>query len=1149
VKGPWAYVSGLLDLPTIDDPAERRATWRQAMATLARESAEEGQSTLEGLHPAALAKGVKAAMVAGLVDDLEWLTPPAAGAALYALAAALPPGNEQREIGRRVLSRLKDGNAETFVAMATRMARGAGKGLSTPAVRARVGILTELPIGLGIRDGPLALGLVASRELQREWIVIPSTGSLHGRRMAARLLERAAREAATLALQGDEHPLRIWKSEGLREAWQRLLLDRESLVWRSVAIARGLIAPWVPELKKEIMGALAPELTPTEWRRGATSLAAMVAVNVDGAMRAAAGAIAAGAIERDSGVAQAFVWGIPRAAETEPEAASSLLQQVVTQAGADAAEAVAELHLEFGKAPFIERAAERALSALVHERQERNKDDGAEALAREIARDLKRDKQMDPSLREQLASALELFVTQGARQAYAAAREVIENASGQLDTLDALAQEEDESQGGRGGSTARRTSLAVLRDLDITILERHVLMDLLKLGDKDAKHEEDVDKIRGRISGWVLGREAVARDTADPPHPTLRLRQLRALIHLVDSEVAVGDDARAAQLRQRWCTIAGALLSRFDKAPPPVLFRTLMAALARTLDALVRAGAIDVVDALIICVNTFEEPAHLRTLAEASMDPDFEHMLERYARFSAALGNLSDAKYLSRERDSLFPAAPPAADGTPQKPAASPLAQGLSALSELARELVPHPTMRGEVLRTALVSLQVGLKVAARAESLSALASGGGGEQGALETLEMDLSTLRHLARAARSRLDPTTPAATVSADTTSNIQLARTLELVEDEGLSVQVSRVVSGAEPPLTREFVESCERELLEYVPRAIGRIVSSVLARIHTLPNDRPSLEAQLVRRGGPEPLPAWVPPRRTVGGFYIVKALGAGGAGSVFVVNRVEDRHDPGAEKFALKVPDYSATAARTLSEAEFLQLFRAEASALIALPAHRHLARFVTFDLAARPKPILVMELVEGVTFEQVVEARALDMPRCFALLDGVLQGLEAMHDVGVGHLDIKPSNVVLRENKDAVLVDFGLAGRHIRPGCATGHYGAPEVWGAAPEGTHVTPQAADVYAFGCMAFECLTGVPLFQAMNEMALISAHLAHDGLPPPLRAFASRVGFGPLGELIFWTLRRDPALRWTVGKVREAMRALAPQFTSLKWPLSI
>ena len=223
---------------------------------------------------------------------------------------------------------------------------------------------------------------------------------------------------------------------------------------------------------------------------------------------------------------------------------------------------------------------------------------------------------------------------------------------------------------------------------------------------------------------------------------------------------------------------------------------------------------------------------------------------------------------------------------------------------------------------------------------------------------------------------------------------------------------------------------------------------------------------------------------------------------VFVVHRVEDRHEPDAEKFALKVPDYSASAARLISEAEFQKMFRDEASALLAIPSHPNLARFVTFDLAARPKPILVMELVEGATLEHAVEARALDMTRCFALLDGVLSGLEAMHDVGVGHLDRKPGNVVLREGRDPVLVDFGLSGRHIRPGCATGPYGAPEVWGAEVDGAKPTAQAADVYAFGCLAFETLTGWTLFDADSEIQQVAMHLSHDGLPGPVARCSRR-----------------------------------------------
>jgi serine/threonine protein kinase len=297
----------------------------------------------------------------------------------------------------------------------------------------------------------------------------------------------------------------------------------------------------------------------------------------------------------------------------------------------------------------------------------------------------------------------------------------------------------------------------------------------------------------------------------------------------------------------------------------------------------------------------------------------------------------------------------------------------------------------------------------------------------------------------------------------------------------------------------------------------------------------------------EALPAWMPARRTLGGFYVQRSLGAGGVGSVFVVTRVEDRGDADAEKLALKVPEYSASAARALSEAEFLKMFREEASALIALPQHPNLARFVTFDAGSKPKPILVMELVEGVTLERLLETRGLDTARAIGVLANVLSGLEAMHAVGVAHLDIKPSNVVMRGGEEAVLVDFGLAGKHIRPGCATGAYGAPEVWGALDGVVEMSPAKADVYAFGCVAFETLTGRVLFDSDSEMTQIAMHVAHDGLPPQLKALTKRPELALLVELLFATLRRDPAESPTAATVRTKLTRLAPTLASLPWPI--
>jgi serine/threonine protein kinase len=280
-----------------------------------------------------------------------------------------------------------------------------------------------------------------------------------------------------------------------------------------------------------------------------------------------------------------------------------------------------------------------------------------------------------------------------------------------------------------------------------------------------------------------------------------------------------------------------------------------------------------------------------------------------------------------------------------------------------------------------------------------------------------------------------------------------------------------------------------------------------------------------------------------------RQIGGGAAGTVFIVTRAEERHDPHADRFALKVPDYDATAARSLSESDFLKLFREEAGALLAVPEHENLARFVTFDAGAKPKPILVMELVEGARCDKLVASRVLTIERAILLLDGVLAGLAAMHGAGVGHLDVKPSNVILRNETVPVLVDFGLAGRHLRPGCGTSAYGAPEVWGIVPEGVKPTPMAADVYSFGCLAFEVLTGETLFDAPNEVALISAHLMHDGMPPPVKKLAEKPGTGSVAGMLAKCLRKDPTARGSVAEIREELGRVAKGIAGRPWPLPV
>jgi hypothetical protein len=1028
------------------------------------------------------------------------------------------------------------------------MAQSAGKGLGSANVRARIALVTELPLAHAIADGPLALALVSRREFQRDWVSSPSTRSLPQRRLTAKIIERAAREAARRAQMGDTHALRVFVGDTVRGAYNRLLADRESLVWRYVAVARGLCAGWIPELKQQIQESLKEGLSPTEWRRAAASLAAFGAVKPDDALKITTAVVKRGLFTwEDPASAAAFIWGIPRTIEAEPEVATKMLDLVLPVAAPEVAEAVVELRYEYGPSKAVDRALRQAYELLKTARDKpKGEDDGADALYHEIGRDLEPGPRDDQPVRGQVAAALDAFVTDGAPAAYQRAREVLIAATGGMDALEAVAKDDDAV--GRTGSLARRTSMAVMRDLDTSLLERPVVADLLKLGGSSEVRagEDGLDAIRERFAEWIVMCEspeemAAEKEATAPRHATLRLRRLRTLLHLVDGDLGEGLEAvgrsqreepadkeraevqRAKRLRALWLRTVKALLEHFQKDPAPVLKRTLLASLARALDALVRLGVCDVADALLVLSMRIRSRRDFETLAEASMDPDLRHVLARYAR------------YLRESEPTLEVAAPVGPESVRPPPPKKTSDDRLKALEDLANELAPEGSARSEALRTVLVRIHGALAATMKATALCALSTSNTADADLLGAVETWVGALAQMCAGATGRLDPNLPAAPAPA------------ALAQPNLLSILVSRVLAEPETALDEPSFGAAIDELTSGIPVGLARLVSGLLWSLADLPAERPSAEVGVLSVA--EQLPAWLPARRTIGGFYVQRSLGVGGTASVFIVTRAEDKHEANPERFALKVPDYNATAARSLSQDEFLKLFRDEASALIMLPNHTNLARFVTFDMGTKPLPILVMELVEGVTLERVIQSRTFEMKRCLKVLDDVLAGLEAMHSVGLGHLDIKPSNVLLRKGEQGVLVDFGLAGRKIRQGCGTGPYGAPEVWGVLPEGFVPSPAAADIYSFGCIAFEMLTGKVLFDAPNEVAQITMHVSHDGFPAPMKALLANPEIGPLAEVLVPTLRRDPRHRPSAEVLRSDLRAAWSMVEEAKWPAAL
>jgi hypothetical protein len=1098
------YLAGLAQIHTRESLDERRSLWRQGMASLAAAAADQQPTPLEGMGADELLASAKVALSSGLVDDLSFLSRPVAAAALFELAGALPQGPEKRELGRRVLVALHEGDAATFVTLTTQLALSSPRALGGAQIRSRVALSLRLPLATGPHVDALALALVSRPELERNWLTAHSMGALAARRLAGRLLERAAREAARRAKEGDDSGLRVFERPAVRTAWTRLITDRESLVWRHVAVARGLLAAASPARASEIERDLSLRLGPSEWRRAATSLAATVAHDPTAALPACLKILQSEMQMRDNGIASAMIFGLSRVVEQEPEAADELLARLVPCGGI---EALVDLREELADHPIGASTAAAAIERLRADQSA--SDDGTVALIQALIDDLDMQANKTVSLRAHLGDALRAFAE--GKDLGPATDEALRLAGAAMDVLETT---------GDGDSTERWAAFRALRELDAGLLATSVLADLLTVRARNQHAPNPLAGILWRLGSFLLVREHQPVTSEVIPHLTLRFRQLRTLLHLADADVAETEEV-SPEMRGRRLHVFKLLAQRAQTDVFSPLRRLLCATLARAADALTRDQVAELSDVFVSVLWSLSGAADLRAISEACMVPEFKDVFAAAAqvpRVLAERGGQADEHAL------------------------------VESLREVAEALPPGSSPRVEGLRRAVLGITRMLETLNEAISLTELRRGE--NNAALDRLARAISYAARLCGGAMRRTgmreDYTVPASTRALH-----RLEAWIEraVVErDEGVGAAAAAAAEAVRQDLPPLFAE----------------VVARSLMRVGRLPREpRPEGEVTSVtRRKRQLHLPAWLPPSRIIGGFFVVRPIGTGAGGSVFVARRSDERHEESAEVFALKVPAYTGAAAHTLSEDEFMQLFREEAGALLTLPRHPNIAGFVTFDAGVRPKPILVMELVQGNTLERLVDRRALTIRQAIDVLDGMAAGLQAMHDVGLAHLDIKPANVILRSKRDRtspppkarveakqvpVLVDFGLAGRKVRPGCGSPYYGAPEVWDRAAF-SDVDPRATDVYAFSCLAFELLTGRPLFAGDSLPAIFTAHLGHDGRPAELEWMLSHDRHGPLAELLSAGLVREPSQRIGIGAMRTRFLALAKQrLVDASWPL--
>jgi hypothetical protein len=277
------------------------------------------------------------------------------------------------------------------------------------------------------------------------------------------------------------------------------------------------------------------------------------------------------------------------------------------------------------------------------------------------------------------------------------------------------------------------------------------------------------------------------------------------------------------------------------------------------------------------------------------------------------------------------------------------------------------------------------------------------------------------------------------------------------------------------------------------------------------------------------------PGTRLGIYEVVGRLGRGGMGEVY---RARDTRL--GREVAIKVLSHEVR-----SDPDRLKRFRREATLLASLN-HPNIASIYGLE-EPESGPFLVLELVEGVTLEERLRRGPLPLAEALSMAREVVSALVAAHERGIIHRDLKPSNLVLSAAGGVKLLDFGLA-KSLEARTTVPERGEVTVTTAetAPgivmgTGAYMSPEQArgealdertDLWSFGCILFESLTGARPFRASTLADTFVAILQHApdwGALPPETPPGVRA-------LLEGCLQKERARRYqTAAALQEALEA--------------
>jgi serine/threonine protein kinase len=258
-------------------------------------------------------------------------------------------------------------------------------------------------------------------------------------------------------------------------------------------------------------------------------------------------------------------------------------------------------------------------------------------------------------------------------------------------------------------------------------------------------------------------------------------------------------------------------------------------------------------------------------------------------------------------------------------------------------------------------------------------------------------------------------------------------------------------------------------------------------------------------------------------YRVQTAIGQGGMGTVWLCRDEKLARDVAVKQVGLLPGESVTDSARALREAR--------SSAAL---SHRNVV--TVFDVVEQDRHIwLVMENVPSRALSDIIRDEGpLPPERVAAIGAQVAEGLAAAHAAGITHRDVKPGNVLVREDGVAKISDFGIARTAGDPALTqtglfigTPMYFSPELArGAEPD------PAADVWALGATLYAAVEGRPPYEQRSNAVAVISEIANEHPPAPQRA-------GALAPVLNRMLDRDPATRWSMADTAHALHRIAAQ----------